>query len=260
MIEWNVAEESQGASGMWDVHVRIGGSAGTDLQLAQCAKAPEKQAPADPNCFGAHTMFHVTAEASAYVENCWFWVADHDLEPAANNSQINVFNGRGVLLESQAPVWMWGTASEHSVLYNYQMRNASNVYLALIQTETPYFQGNPDANTPFTADAGRGDPDFSTCQGPGCARAWGVRAVDSRDVFIYGAGLYSFFDNYGQDCLDTQSCQDNMVSLENSAVHFFGLSTKASTNMVTVNGQSGALDADNRNNFCATLAQFSTSA
>ena len=260
MIEWNVAEESQGASGMWDVHVRIGGSAGTELQLEQCAKAPQTTAPeANPACFGAHTMLHVTPQASAYIENCWFWVADHDLEPAANNSQIDVFNGRGVLLESQAPVWLWGTASEHSVLYNYQLRNASNAYLALIQTETPYFQGNPDARTPFVADAARGDPDFSGCQGAGCARAWGVRAVDSRDVFVYGAGLYSFFDNYGQDCLKTESCQANMVSLENSAVHFFGLSTKAAVNMLTVNGQSAALDTDNRNNFCATLAHFSSS-
>ena len=261
MIEWNVAEESQGASGMWDVHVRIGGSAGTGLQLAQCGKAPEKAAEADPACFGAHTMLHVTPQASAYIENCWFWVADHDLEPAANNSQINVFNGRGVLLESQAPVWLWGTASEHSVLYNYQLRNASNAYLALIQTETPYFQGNPEATTPFVVDAARGDPDFSTCQGAaGCARAWGVRAVDSRDVFVFGAGLYSFFDNYAQECLDTESCQANMVSLENSAVHFFGLSTKAAVNMLTVDGQSAALDADNRNNFCATLAHFSSPA
>jgi hypothetical protein len=83
-----------------------------------------------------------------------------------------------------------------------------------------------------------------------------VRAVNSKDIFIYGAGLYSFFDNYSQDCLKTESCQQNMVSLESSQVHFFGLSTKASVNMLTVDGQSAALDKDNRNNFCATLAFF----
>jgi glucan 1,3-beta-glucosidase len=32
---------------------------------------------------------------------------------------------------------MYGTASEHSQLYNYQIANAKNVYMALIQTETP---------------------------------------------------------------------------------------------------------------------------
>lgn len=48
-----------------------------------------------------------------------------------------------------------------------------------------------------------------------------------------------------------------MFSIENSSgIHAYGLSTKAAKNMVTVNGQSAALDGDNRNNFCATLALF----
>jgi hypothetical protein len=48
-----------------------------------------------------------------------------------------------------------------------------------------------------------------------------------------------------------------MVSIENSdGVHLFGLSTKAATNMVSVDGQSAALDKDNRNNFCATISLF----
>jgi glucan 1,3-beta-glucosidase len=48
-----------------------------------------------------------------------------------------------------------------------------------------------------------------------------------------------------------------MFSIENSGpVYMYGLSTKASKNMVTVNGASAALDSDNRNNFCATIALF----
>jgi hypothetical protein len=48
-----------------------------------------------------------------------------------------------------------------------------------------------------------------------------------------------------------------MVSLENSGnIHLYGLSTKASTNMVTVDGSSAALDSDNRNTFCATISIF----
>ena len=51
-----------------------------------------------------------------------------------------------------------------------------------------------------------------------------------------------------------------MVSIENSGnINLYGLSTKAAVNMVTVNGQSAALDRDNRNNFCATLALFKQS-
>ncbi|KAJ9136814.1 Pectin lyase-like protein [Pleurostoma richardsiae] len=264
MIEWNVKQSSQGAAGMWDVHTRIGGSAGTQLELAECAKNPNVTHAANPSCFGAGMLLHVTSQASAYLENTWFWVADHSLEPDAHSQQIDVYNGRGVLVESsEGPVWMFGTAAEHSVLYNYQLSNASAVYMALIQTETPYFQGNPDATTPFSnSSAFASDPSFAGCSGAACARAWGLRVVDSTDVFVYGAGLYSFFDNYDQTCLETESCQDNIVSLESSAggVHLYGLSTKASVNMLTVDGVSAALDSDNRNNFCATLAFFQTSA
>jgi len=260
MMEWNLAGTAPGAAALWDVHTRIGGYAGTQLELQQCAKNPNVTNPVKPECFGAFMMLHVPSGGSVYLENTWYWVADHSLEPSAKDGQIDVFNGRGVLIEGQGPVWGFGTASEHSVLYNYQFSNASNIYLALIQTETPYFQGNPIATSPFEVNVKFDDPDFKTsCAGDTsgtCERAWGVRAVNSKDIFIYGAGLYSFFDNYNQECLKTQSCQANMVSLENSAVHFVGLSTKASTNMLTVNGQSAALDKDNRNNFCATLALF----
>ncbi|CAK7266539.1 hypothetical protein SEPCBS119000_002082 [Sporothrix epigloea] len=258
MIEWNLKGSSAVAAGIWDSHVRIGGAAGTNLQLAQCAKNPKVVAAADPNCLGSGLMLHIRSSASAvYIENAWFWAADHDLEPSADSAQINIFNGRGVLIESQGPVWMIGTAAEHNVLYNNQLNSASSVYMGVLQSETPYFQGNPDANTPFASQVALADPSFETCTSATCARSWGLRIVNSTDVFIYGAGLYSFFDNYNQTCLDTESCQENMVSVESSQAHIYGLSTKASINIALVNGHSVALDANNRNNFCATLAVVS---
>lgn len=261
MIEWNLKGSSNGAAAMWDVHTRIGGAAGTNLQLEQCAKNPNSTHEAVPSCEGSFLMMHITESASnVYLENTWFWVADHDLEISANSEQIDIYNGRGVLIESAGPVWMYGTASEHSQLYNYQLSNASTVYMSLIQTETAYMQGNPDANTPFPANAAYNDPSFTTCTADNCARTWGLRIVDSQDVYVYGAGLYSFFDNYDQVCLETENCQENIVSIENSAAHIFGLSTKASKNMLTVNGKSQALDADNRNNYCATLSYFASTA
>jgi glucan 1,3-beta-glucosidase len=81
-------------------------------------------------------LIHIKAGASAYLENTWFWVSDHELD-LADHSQINIYNGRGVLVEGDGPVWMYGTSSEHNQLYNYQVVNAQNVYMALIQTETP---------------------------------------------------------------------------------------------------------------------------
>jgi hypothetical protein len=265
MMEWNLKGSTPGAAGLWDVHTRIGGYRGTSLELEQCAKNPNATNPINPDCFGAFLMLHVKPGGSVYLENTWYWVADHSLEPEAKDGQIDVFNGRGILIEGEGPVWGWGTASEHSVLYNYQFNNASNVFLGHIQTETPYYQPNPDSTEPFTVNPTYADPDFAvSCADDTtgtCKRSWGVRAINTKDVFIYGAGLYSFFDNYAQDCLKTQSCQQNVVSLEGgSEVHFFGLSTKASVNMLTIDGQSAALDSDNRNNFCATLAWFQPSA
>jgi glucan 1,3-beta-glucosidase len=91
--------------------------------------------------------------------------------------------------------------------------------------------------------------------------------VGSSDVLVYGAGLYSFFDNYDQVCVAGQNCQNNMVSIEGSVdnLSLFGLSTKAAVSMVSTSGgytvgntkavgQVLIPDTDNRSNFCATLA------
>jgi hypothetical protein len=48
-----------------------------------------------------------------------------------------------------------------------------------------------------------------------------------------------------------------MNEIANSTnVNIFGLSTKASVNMITSGGQGLLKDVDNRSNFCATLAIF----
>jgi glucan 1,3-beta-glucosidase len=266
MLQWNSAATTQGANGMWDVHVRIGGSAGTQLQSDKCSKNPNATHVPNPECIGAHTMFHATNTSSVYVENCWFWTSDHELDLADHN-QVDIYNGRGVHIESQGPVWMYGTSSEHSVLYNYQLTNAKNIYMALIQTETPYFQTNPAAPAPFDKSLGPTDPQTFTGSATKHNMAWGLRVVGSSDVLIYGAGLYSFFDNYDQACVAGQNCQNNMVSIEGSVnnLSLFGLSTKAAVSMVSTSGgytvgnakavgQVQIPDSDNRSNFCATLA------
>ncbi|MCJ1425652.1 hypothetical protein MMC29_003552 [Sticta canariensis] len=258
MIEWNVAEPAsqQASSGMWDVHIRIGGSAGTGLQSNTCIENPTVQAPANAACEGAFLLLHVTTKATIYLENTWFWVADHELD-LVDHSKIDIYNGRGVLVESQGPVWMYGTSSEHSQLYNYQVANAKNVYMSAIQAESPYMQSNPDALSPFNPLAAFFDPTFSTCTTASCRKSWGLRIFQSSDILVYGAGLYSFFDNYDQTCLATESCQENMVAVECSTeVYIWGLSTKASTNMVTVDGQGVVPQEDNRDNFCSTIAVF----
>ena len=257
LMQWNLAEEEQGSAAMWDTHFRIGGSAGTGLQSDTCAKTPKKTTEANPECIGAFLLFHLTEKASAYLENAWFWTADHELDIPDHN-QINIYTGRGVLIESNGPAWLFGTASEHNQLYNYQVSDSSNVFLGLIQTETPYYQSNPDALSPFTPQVDAwNDPDFSNCETASCRKAWGLRVLNSSDTFVYGAGLYSFFENYAQTCLDEESCQENMVEVDCSDVKIYGLSTKASVNMITSSsGASLVPEDENTSNFCSTIAFF----
>ena len=256
LVEWNVGSTSPGSSGLWDVHFRIGGTAGTQLQSDTCSKNPSQPASDFPKCDGAFMLLHVTTQASIYVENSWLWVADHELD-LANHNQIDIYNGRGVLVESQGPVWLYGTSSEHSQLYNYQLSKAKNVYMGIIQSETPYMQSNPISTAAFTHKTAFKETTNSEYNTTTCKKAWGLRVVDSSDILIYGAGLYSFFENYDQTCLNTESCQENMVSLEGcNAVYLWGLSTKASTNMVTMSGNGVVNQADNRDNFCSTIALF----
>jgi glucan 1,3-beta-glucosidase len=78
--------------------------------------------------------------------------------------------------------------------------------MGYIQTETPYYQPAPQATSPFPPVATRNDPDFATfCAGKAasCYDAWGLRILDSTNVMIYGAGFYSFFDNYSLSMLFT---------------------------------------------------------
>ena len=250
LMEWNIAESEQGSAGLWDVHFRVGGFTGTELQNTNCKKNPNATHDANPECIGSFMQLHITKQASGYFENVWLWTADHELDIAPYD-QIDIYNGRGMLVESQGPVWLWGTASEHSQMSQYQFQGAKDIFYGAIQTETPYYQPNPDATVPFKVNTKYFDPDFSQAESKS---AWAVRIIDSESIWNYGAGTYSFFSNYAQECVPNQNCQEHINQVENSKnVNLFGLSTKASVNMITSAGQGLAKDSDNRSNFCATI-------
>lgn len=259
MMEWNVADPDgqQGVSGMWDVHFRVGGSAGTELQTDQCRGSTPDSKTFNQQCYGSFMMLHITGQATAYIENCWFWVADHELDKIGED-KLNIYNGRGILIESKGPVWLYGTSSEHHVLYNYQVHNAQDVFMGFIQTETAYMQSAPNALTSgFVPNPVYTDPDFSDCTSEKCKKTWGLRVVDSSNVYVLGGGLYSFFEDYDQTCLATEDCQENMIDIQcSNEVYLFGITTKASVNMVNVDGKPAAKGADHRNGFGQTLALF----
>jgi glucan 1,3-beta-glucosidase len=119
---------------------------------------------------------------------------------------------RGFLLESRdGPVWLWGTSVEHNVFYDYQISNANNVFMGAIQHETAYYQGNPNALSPYTPLEAYNDPTYSDCEEFNCARTWAVRVINSTNIFTYGAGLYNFFENWNSGCLDDENCQERMI-------------------------------------------------
>ncbi|KAI0142897.1 glycoside hydrolase family 55 protein [Xylariaceae sp. FL1272] len=260
LIEWNLASSGT-PSGLWDVHSRVGGHTGSNLQVAQCPTAPGNAAVNDA-CIGAFMLFHATEKSgNLYMENTWFWVADHDIEDSTN-TQVTIFSGRGVYIESTVGTfWMYGTAAEHNELYNYQFANTKNIFASMFQSETPYYQPSPLSPTPFSVVASLNDPDFATtCSGVegNCAESWGLRIVDSTDFFIYGAGHYSFFNNYDSTTCPTfaggNNCQARMVNIENSSnINIFSLNTIGSTAMVNVDGEDIALASDNENVFASNI-------
>lgn len=135
IIEWNLAQTAPGAAGMWDTHFRIGGTNGTLLQSSNCAKTPARAHGANPQCYCAFLLLHITKTASLFMSNNWGWVADHEMDLDDHN-QIDIYNGRGLLVESQGPVWIYGSSFEHSMLYNYNFANAKNIFIGVIQHET----------------------------------------------------------------------------------------------------------------------------
>jgi hypothetical protein len=133
---------------------------------------------------------------------------------------------------------MYGTASEHSVFYQYQFYQASDVLAAMIQTETPYYQPNPPPPAPFQASIGAftSDPPLQYCSTgeDGCDASWTLRIIESSNIIITGAGLYSFFQAYNEACVNTQNCQLALVQIEttNGGVYIYNLVTLGAVSMV----------------------------
>lgn len=158
---------------------------------------------------------HITPSAkNLYMENCWFWTADHDMDDPLNQAtQVSVFAGRGILVDNAENVWLVGTAAEHHTLYQYQILNSTNIFIAQAQSETPYYQPNPPAPAPFyNLNTTIYDPDFefdcnstaafseASTNGTLIGSFPGNPLLGSSSVVAYGMGLYSFFNNFNLEC------------------------------------------------------------
>jgi hypothetical protein len=214
---------------------------GSSLQVAQCPSGS-----VNTKCNAASLMIHLKPSASAYLENVWAWTADHDLD-SATSAQVSVFTARGMLIESTNPVWLFGTAVEHATLYQYAFNEASNIIAGMIQTESPYYQPAPSPPALFAAAVGAisgDDPALFSCTSTaeGCDASWALRIVESSNITIAGAGLYTWFDNYVQTpCVDNQNCQKTQVQVVNAngQVYIYNLITIGATNMVSETSANG---------------------
>ena len=170
-----------------------------------------------------------------------------------------------------------------------------HIFLERLLKSNRYYQPNPNATLPFPPVAAINDPNFAvSCVGVAgnCADGWGLRVINSKNVLVYGAGLYSFFNNYNTCKLSSffperhlplgwarcfflfkntniplacsaagngEVCQSRIFDLEGPAlsnVKVYNLNTIGATSMIDRNGQSLARFADNVNVFPDTIALF----
>jgi glucan 1,3-beta-glucosidase len=131
LIEFNLQPAYQGAVGMWDSVVRVGGAASTGNVVTDCNA-----------CKAAFLKIHITLTGGGYFEKLWHWAADHAIDQPGAQS---ISTGRGLLVESTDPTWLVAFGVEHSALYGYNFVNSRNVFFGLVQVESPYWQPNPPA-------------------------------------------------------------------------------------------------------------------
>ncbi|KAK3897082.1 exo-beta-D-glucanase [Staphylotrichum tortipilum] len=207
---WNMAADARGSAALWDCHVRIGGATGTGLTPAECPASGIA-----PGCKAASLMMHIKPSASGYFENMWLWVADHMIDDPdltdANNTMVqnSVYAARGFLIESTEPVWLYATASEHAVYYQYNFHNASRIFTTMIQTESPYYQPVPPPPVPFAGAVGKfpGDPDYTCAPGEfnGCDESWGGNHASVRIQHLVTIGTKYMAVMEGQGILATDN-------------------------------------------------------
>ncbi|EUC49001.1 glycoside hydrolase family 55 protein [Bipolaris oryzae ATCC 44560] len=298
LYEYNLGTYNQEPAGLWDVHARIGGFAGSELQTAQCERTPSNvtitEGNLDQDCIASYMTMHVTKfGAGLYMENNWLWTADHELD-TRGEAQLTLYAGRGLLVESiNGRLWLYGTSVEHHTLYQYQFVDTRNIFMGQIQTETAYYQPNPNATIPFPVNPSLFDPVFSssedpsappstliplfdtpsnatsrssnstTVPSPNTVSGWGLRIIRSNNILGYGIGLYSFFNNYSTNCSRVDAltaCQQRILSIEGATstydVSFYNLNTVGSTQMITRDGVQVAGAAENNSTFVDTVNVF----
>lgn len=136
---------------------------------------------------------------------------------------------------------------------------------------------NPDARSqPYGRSDAFSDPDYAAACPAGICDAYGLRVLNSKNVFIYGGGLYvlyhmdfrssvnkrrySFFKNYDLTCSSPDApnglrdCQNQILSIEgDSSFQAFALSQVGALQMLTIDRQDKARWSDNLSVYSNTI-------
>ncbi|ORY64384.1 glycoside hydrolase family 55 protein [Pseudomassariella vexata] len=228
LLEVNMAGANPGDVAFHNTHFRVGGANGSKV-WTNCGGNPD-------TCKAAFMLAHFTSTSSAYVDNMWAWVADHDLDGGHSTPHIAV--GRGVLIESTKPLWFLGFAVEHSTLYQVNINNAQNVFIGFQQSEAPYWQGNESLSStpdPWYPVALASDPDFSWCGGGDaqCRMALYQRISGSKHLSLYAGGFWTFYNN-NNGC--SGDCQNDAVRIDSTTgLYYFGIGGHLVRNLVVNN-------------------------
>ncbi|KAF7973095.1 hypothetical protein HWV62_16194 [Athelia sp. TMB] len=234
LIEINMAG-NPGDVGIWDCVIRTGGTASAGNQASLCTTAGAE-------CKSAWGALHITSSASAYIENVWGWLADHGIDDTAGANAVSIQMGRGALIESTSPSFFVGVAMEHCTFYSIHTYDAENLFLGLIQDETPYWQGDNAASSEWKPNAVYHDPDFSNCATAdvNCRQAFGLNFDGGSNIFSYGSGVWTFHP--------TQT-NDVWISDDPANLYIFNPNNGGSgggwTNIISVSGGGSVTDAEN---------------
>lgn len=111
---------------------------------------------------------------------------------------------------------------------------------------------------PFTPNSAYTDPTFADCVSNDCAKTWGLRIINCTNVFQYGAGLYSFFENWSSaNCLAAENCQQHMVDIQNSNdIYLWALRTVGTSYLISYDRTDLVPYSVNKANFADTIALF----
>jgi glucan 1,3-beta-glucosidase len=186
----------------------------------------------------------------------WGWTADHDLD--GGNGQT-ISTGRGLLVEATKGTWLVGTGMEHHTLYQYNFNNAANVFTALQQSETPYWQGpgNDLAPTPWSSNLIASDPQFTECGASDskCRMAFFERISGSSNLFLYGGCVWTFFNN-GGGC--SGDCQQNAIRIlsPKGHIYLYGTNVKSVTNIIKETNTVVASSSSNAGGWGAVVAAY----